>query len=361
MNTATTSTNISRMRAMTSLGADWWNDSGIPAEVAEAVALGAVGGTSNPVIVAQAVQGNPELCQPLLEQLITDHPTATEDELAWRLIHRLGADAAAQLRPVYDATGGAKGFLSMQINPQFYPSPERMVAQAVELATLAPNIAIKAPANAAGLIAIEEMTARGIRVNVTVSFSVAQTLAAAAAIERGQKRAKKDGRLDDRGSPYITLMIGRVDDQLGRAAAARGLDPKLPAIGWAGIAVFKRARAELRASGLPGTLLAAAYRHEGHWAEIIGTDVLQTVPYTWWKQFDKSARAPALTIDHPVDDAIIAELAATFSDFVRAYEPDGMTVSQFGQYGATLHTLHQFLGGYTDLLTQVRATMLRFA
>ena len=90
------------MRAMTALGADWWNDSGIPAEVAEAVTLGAVGGTSNPVIVAQAVQNNPELCQPLLEQLITDHPTATEDELAWRLIHRLGTDAAAQLRPVYE-------------------------------------------------------------------------------------------------------------------------------------------------------------------------------------------------------------------------------------------------------------------
>ena len=359
--TNTSLTTPSRMRAMTNLGADWWNDSGIPAEVAEAVAHGAVGGTSNPVIVAQAVQNNPELCQPLIEQLITDHPTETEDQLAWRLIHRLGSDAAAQLRPVYDATRGAKGFLSMQVNPQFYPSPERMLAQAIELSALAPNIAIKAPANPAGLIAIEEMTARGIRVNVTVSFSVAQTLAAAQAIERGQARARRDGRLDERAAPYITHMLGRVDDQLARAATAQGLDPKMPAIAWSGIAVFKRARAELRASGLPGTLLAAAYRHEGHWAEIIGADVLQTVPYTWWKQFDKSTRAPALTIDDPVDDAIIAQLAATFPDFVRAYEPNGMSPSQFGQYGATQHTLQQFLGGYSDLLNLVRASMLKHA
>ena len=349
------------MRAMTALGADWWNDSGIPAEVAEAVALGAVGGTSNPVIVAQAVQNNPELCQPLLEQLIADHPTATEDELAWKLIHRLGTDAAAQLRPVYEATGGAKGFLSMQVNPQYYPSPERMVAQAVELTALAPNIAIKAPANAAGLLAVEEMTARGIRVNVTVSFSVAQVLAAAAAIARGQERARRNGTLDDPGSPYITHMVGRVDDQLQRDASAAGLDPQNPAIAWAGIAVFKRAHAALRASGLPGTLLAAAYRHEGHWAEIIGTDVLQTVPYTWWKRFDRSTRTPALTLEQPVDEAIIDELSRTFPNFVRAYEPDGMPVSQFGQYGATQHTLQQFLGGYTDLLTLVRTTMLKHA
>ncbi|MDQ8199749.1 transaldolase family protein [Pelagicoccus enzymogenes] len=359
--TTETITTPSRMRAMTALGADWWNDSGIPAEVGEAVALGAVGGTSNPVIVAQAVESNPELCQPLLEQLIKDNPTAIEDEIAWKLIHRLGTDAAAELRPVFDATGGAKGFLSMQVNPKFYPSPEKMVEQAVELTSLAPNIAIKAPANAAGLIAIEEMTARGIRVNVTVSFTVAQVIAAGEAIARGQKRAKENGCLDDRGSPCITHMVGRVDDQLGRAAIDQGVDPKLPAIAWSGIAVFKRARAELKQRGLPGTLLAAAYRHEGHWAEIIGTDVLQTVPYTWWKKFDKSEREPALTIDTPVDPALIAELSATFPDFVRAYEPDGMKPSEFGQYGATQHTLQQFLGGYCDLLNLVRASMLKHA
>lgn len=49
----------SRMSQMTALGADWWNDSGVPAELSEAVALGAVGGTSNPVIVAQAVKAQP--------------------------------------------------------------------------------------------------------------------------------------------------------------------------------------------------------------------------------------------------------------------------------------------------------------
>src|SRR5262245_33288458 len=96
----------SRMSQMTALGADWWNDSGVPAELAEAVALGAVGGTSNPVIVAQAALANPGLCLPILERLMAGHPQATEDELAWKLIHTLGIDAASRLRPVHEASKG---------------------------------------------------------------------------------------------------------------------------------------------------------------------------------------------------------------------------------------------------------------
>ena len=208
----------SRMAQMTALGADWWNDSGVPSELGEAVSLGAVGGTSNPVIVSQAARTNPQLCVPILDRLIRDHPWDTEDEIAWKLIHELGRASARQLLPVYEATKGAKGFLSMQVNPKFYPNPEQMVTQAVQLAALAPNIAIKAPANAAGIAAMEEMTARGIRVNATVSFSVAQALAVSLALERGLRRARAVGLDADAIRPYITIMIGRVDDHLKRVA-----------------------------------------------------------------------------------------------------------------------------------------------
>ena len=150
--------NPSRMSQMTALGADWWNDSGVPAELGEAVALGAVGGTSNPVIVSQAVKAQPALCNPLIDRLLAENRSDTEDDIAWKLIHTLALDAASRLKPVFDATRGAKGWLSAQVNPKYYPSQELMVAQATQLASLAPNIAIKAPATEVGLAAIEEMT-----------------------------------------------------------------------------------------------------------------------------------------------------------------------------------------------------------
>src|SRR5271170_2047110 len=103
---------VSRMSQMTALGADWWNDSGVPTELARAVSLGAVGGTSNPVIVYQTVTGNPELCLPMLDSLIGQHPHATEDEITWKLIGALGRESAKQLLQVFEATKGEKGYLS---------------------------------------------------------------------------------------------------------------------------------------------------------------------------------------------------------------------------------------------------------
>jgi transaldolase len=348
----------SRMQQMTALGADWWNDSGVPAELGEAVALGAVGGTSNPVIVSQAVKAQPELCHPIIDRLAREHPQATEDELAWKLIHTLAVDAAARLRPVYDATRGRKGFLSVQVNAKYYPRPDLMVQQATELAALAPNIAIKAPATEVGIAAIEEMTARGIRINATVSFSVAQAIAVAGALERGLKRARAAGRDADAIHPYITLMIGRVDDHLKRVAEKERITTTPGVLDWAGIAVFKHAHRIFRQRGYPGTLLAAAYRHEGHWSQIIGRDVLQTVPYTWWTKFNVSPTVPALTLEQPVAEPILRELREKFPDFRRAHDEDGMPPSAFLGYGATVHTLNQFLGGYADLLASVRQRIL---
>jgi transaldolase len=346
------------MSQMTALGADWWNDSGVPDEVGQAVALGAVGGTSNPVIVAQAVKAQPALCNPIIDRLLRDFPLATEDDLAWKLIHTLALDAASRLKPVFDATRGVKGFLSVQVNAKYHPDPARMVEQATQLAALAPNIAIKAPATAVGIDAIEEMTARGIRVNATVSFTVPQAVAVSRALERGLARARAAGRDADAIRPYITLMIGRVDDQLKRVAEREKIATTPGVLDWAGIAVFKHAHRIFQQRGLVGTLLAAAYRHEGHWSQIIGPTVLQTVPYSWWTKFNVAATAPALTLDRPVDDAILAELRAKFPDFIRAHDEDAMPSSAFLGYGATQHTLTQFLGGYDDLIASVRARML---
>ncbi len=343
---------------MSALGADWWNDSGVPAELGEAVRHGAVGGTSNPVIVSQAVKAQPALCHPLIDRLLAENPADTEDDIAWKLIHTLAVDAAARLMPVYDATRGAKGFLSAQVSPKYYRNRDLMVEQATRLAALAPNIAIKAPATAVGIDAIEEMTARGIRVNATVSFTVPQALAVSRALERGLRRARAAGRDADAIRPYITLMIGRVDDHLKRVAEREKIATSPGLLDWAGIAVFKHAHQLFQRHGHVGTLLAAAYRHEGHWSQIIGREVLQTVPYTWWTKFNTSATVPALTLDTPVDDAIVAELRAKFPDFVRAHDENGLRDDEFLGYGATQHTLSQFLGGYGDLIQSVRARML---
>jgi transaldolase len=153
-------------------------------------------------------------------------------------------------------------------------------------------------------------------------------------------------------------MIGRVDDHLKRVQKRDSIQIDPGYLEWAGIAVFRRAAHLFRERGYRATLLAAAYRNEGHWAQIIGSGVLQSIPYKWWKQFDGSAREVRVTIDDAIDDKIIAELSAKFPDFLAAYEEKGMSLPQFVHYGASVHTLSQFLGGYQQLLEIVRAQML---
>jgi transaldolase len=348
-----------KMRLTTERGADFWNDSCALNELGEAVRNGAVGATSNPVIVSTVVKADPGTWTPVLDELVLSMPEAGEDEIAWSLIEAIGKRAAALLEPVHRETGGRKGFLSMQVNPKLYRSSAKMLEHGRRLAALAPNVAIKVPATPAGVAAGVELVASGINVNATVSFTLPQALYVAQAFEGAMDRAKASGVDMPRLHPYVTLMVGRLDDLLQRVLAKEGVSIDPGYLHWAGIAVFKKARGIFRKKGYRSTLLAAAYRHHLHWSQLIGPGVVLSMPYAWWKQFEASDIEVEETLDRPVEPRIVDALYAKFKDFRRAYDENGLAPEEFVHYGATLHTLNQFIGGYQDLLAIVRERMLR--
>jgi transaldolase len=349
----------SRMTLTGATGSDFWNDSCSVRELTEAVAHGAVGATSNPVIVSSVVRQEPEIWLPVLDQLVRDFPRDTEDEIAWRLIETIGMRAAKVLEPVFREHKGRKGRLSLQVNPKLYRDPERMLEHARRLASVAPNVAIKAPCIAEGLAAIEEMTALGICVNVTVSFTVPQVIAAAETIERGLKRAEKNGIDTSTFTPYVTLMVGRLDDHLKRVMAKERLSIDPGYLEWAGVAAFKKCYALFRERGYRSTLLSAAYRNHMHWSAFLGGNVVMSMPYEWWTRFNASSIEVRPAMQDPVDPAILRGLTDTFVEFRRAYDEQGIAPADFIHFGATVHTLNQFLGGYGELLAYVRERMLR--
>ena len=234
-----------------------------------------------------------------------------------------------------------------------------MIAQGKELAGLAPNVAIKVPAVEAGLIAMEELVASGINVNATVSFSVSQAIAVAEAFERGLRRAEAGGADMSRLHPYVTIMVGRVDDQMRRAVLKDTANAVAPdSLDWAGVAVFKRAYQVFGERRFGSRLLAAAYRNELHWSELVGENLVLSMPYKWWKQFNGSATTPERRIGRAVETSRVSQLLR-LEDFRRAYEPGAMAPSEFARYGASQQTLQEFLEGYQKLLALVRARMLQ--
>jgi transaldolase len=214
---------------------------------------------------------------------------------------------------------------------------------------------VKIPATRAGIAAIEEVTAAGVNINATVSFTVPQVIAVAEAVERGLARAESDVSAM---RPVATMMIGRLDDWMAGLAERDHvlLTPGVAA--WAGIACFKRAYPIFLERGYRTRLLAAAYRHELHWTELVGGDVVLTIPHKWQVLFNESGLPVRERIDEPAPADAVEELLAKLPDFRRALEPDGLTVDEFDAYGATVRTLRTFISSYHDLVAVVRDFML---
>lgn len=337
---------------------DYWNDSCAVEELAYAVERGATGATSNPTIVHEVLTKESGHWVPRVRQLAARNPTWSEVELTWALIEEMVTRGAAVLQPVFEREEGRKGRLSAQLNPANYRDPERMVEQAVRFDRLAPNILVKFPATAAGIVGIEEATYRGININATVNFTLPQALAVAEAVERALQRREREGLDNSRMTPICTLMIGRLDDWVKVLVERDDIALNPDAANWAGIAVFKRAYGIFRERGYRPRLLAAAYRHRLHWTELVGGDLAMTMPHAWQVRFNNSGIIPEPRIDVPVDPAIVEELLERVPDFRRAYEPDGMTPDEFEFFGASARTLRSFIKSYHDLMGAVRDLVL---
>ncbi|MFO7532957.1 MAG: transaldolase family protein, partial [Candidatus Limnocylindrales bacterium] len=153
-------------------------------------------------------------------------------------------------------------------------------------------------------------------------------------------------------------MIGRTDDWVKKSCERDGIIIDPAAGDWAGVAVFKRAAAIYRERGYRTRLLAAAYRHHLHWSELVGGDVSMTIPYSWQQLFNGSAVEVRDRWNDPVPEAYLSELVERVPEFVRAYEPDGLSIDEFASYGATMRTLRAFVASYWELVNAIDDLMI---
>ena len=348
-------TDLSPLQAMVrTTKTDLWNDSCSIAELTYAIEHGAVGATSNPTIVEQVLRQERHLWEDRIHQLIADNPAWTDEDVMWKAFEEIGVKGAELLLPIFERESGRKGRLSIQTNPAIYRNVDRMVEQAEHFASLAPNMQVKLPATRAGIVAIEEATFRGVNVNATVSFTVPQAIAVAEAVERGLVRREAEGLPTGDMTPVTTIMVGRTDDWMKVVTQRDGITVNPSVLPWAGIAVFKKAYGLYQERGFRSRLLAAAYRHHLHWSELIGGDIVLTIPSAWQKLFNASTVEVRERIGGPVAPEIVKELYDRIPDFRRAYDEDGLVVDGFDTYGATVRTLRGFIGSYHELIRVIR-------
>ncbi|MBQ3048526.1 MAG: transaldolase family protein [Oscillospiraceae bacterium] len=313
----------------------WWTDTADYSTMDEAIANGAVGCTTNPVIVCKGINSDPDFWRPYLKSA----EGLTGDEKTIEIIRCVTVKIAEKFLPIYEATNGAHGYVCAQVNPKKQGDSEAMIEMGRRLASWAPNVAVKIPGTAAGLRALEELTAEGITTVGTVSFTAPQAVAIAAAQQRGLERCRAAGKKP--GAVFSVIMVGRLDDYLRDIAKDMQLDIPESALTSAGTAAIKKAYRECKARGYEAKLMPAAMRGTYHATLLSGSNMTFSLAGNIIAALENE-KDFAPHIDEDVAAEAIEQLNK-IPEFVRAYNFEALPEAEFIRFGATQRTLSQFV------------------
>ncbi|MBE9020163.1 transaldolase [Chroococcidiopsis sp. CCALA 051] len=181
---------------------------------------GICGITSNPAIFEKAIAGNAIYDADIEAGIRAGLPTYKIYE---SLVFKDIRDACDILRPVYDASGGLDGYVSIEVPPTIAHDTQATINEArryyQEIGR--DNVMIKIPGTDAGLPAVEQVISEGINVNVTLLFSVQSYIETAWAYIRGLEKRAAEGKDISKISSVASFFLSRIDSNIdGKIDAA---------------------------------------------------------------------------------------------------------------------------------------------
>ncbi len=326
---------------------------------------GISGVTSNPTIFRKAMSESGRYEAALHEAL---EDTREPEEVFQRLAHRDVRDAADLLRPVFERTGGQDGYASFELPAALAFDAEGSVAEAQRQRETIdrPNAFIKVPGTPQGVTAFEELTARGLNVNVTLLFAVTRYEEIAEAYLRGLERRARRGEPIDRSASVASFFVSRVDAKVDRAL--EGTDRE-DLRGQAAVANARLAYRSFRQifSGPRWEALAArganvqrplwaststkdpAYPDTLYVDELIGPDTVNTMPAATLAAARDHA-TPARTVDRDVDAA---------AETMRQVRAAGVDVDDIVERQLVDEGVQAFADSYDSLLDTLAGAVTR--
>lgn len=292
-----------------------------------------VGVTSNPTIFQKALAEG-EVYDAQLREVL--ERTQDPKEIFVALASRDVADACDLLHPIWESTSGADGYVSMEVDPRFAFDVEATLEEAMRLHTeiAKPNLLVKIPATLPGLVAIEEMIARGHSINVTLIFSLDRYAEVAEAYIAGLERLVEDGGDPSTVHSVASFFVSRVDTEAdARLDAVGGHDhlkgklavanAKLAYARYKEIFAGPRWQALADAGARTQRCLWAStstknpdYPDTLYVTELIGPETVNTMPEETIRAFQDHGE-PTATLERDVDGArqLFADVAAAGVDY----------------------------------------------
>jgi transaldolase len=315
--------------------------------ISDLISRGVRGITANPTIVARAIESSSAYDHQIYEAVAAGH---TMEDVYWDLAITDVVEALELLRPTYDASEGADGFVSIEVAPYLAHDTQATVqaARALHQVIGEPNLLVKIPATSAGVPAIEAMVAEGRSINVTLVFSLARyrevleayLLGLEALAERGEDLSAVHG--------VASFFVSRVDTQVDTQLEEISTQEALALRGRAAIAQAKLAYQLFRQahSGVRWERLAdqGARVQRPLWAStstknpdypdtlyvdnLIGPDTVNTLPESTLRAFEEHGTL-ARSIDVDVEAAhlvmqTLAQAGVDLDDVGRTLEREAV-------------------------------------
>lgn len=279
------------------------------------------------------------------------------------------AAASDIFRPIYDATGGFDGRVSIEVEPGLAHDAAGTIEQAKQLWAKVdrPNAMIKIPATVEGLEAITSTIAAGISVNVTLIFSLERHREVIEAYLDGLEQAKAAGVDLSTIHSVASFFVSRVDTEIDKRLEAIGTDAALALKSKAGIAnaqlayqVYQEAFATDRARAL---LAAGANKQRPLWAStgVKDPSLPDTLYVTGLAVAETVNTMPEKTLEATFDHAVIEGDAVSGS-----YEQAGATLEALSSLGVSYDDVtallekegvEKFIVSWNELLDTVTAAL----
>src|SRR6185295_1365902 len=278
------------------------------------------GVTSNPTIFEKAIAGSTDYDGALGAMLARDAKAPVEQLYEPLAIEDIQM-AADVLRPVYDASHGDDGYVSLEVSPHLAHDTQRTISEAKRLRGLVdrPNLMVKVPATPAGIPAIEELIAAGININITLMFSMSHYEAVARAYVNGLQRCADPSKV----ASVASFFVSRVDTMVDKALENIGSDDAKALMGKIAIAnskvVYRRFLEIFHGEGFAALRQRGARVQRPLWAStgtknpaysdvlyvenLIGSETVNTLPPETLNAFKDHGQVPGETVRDSLDDA----------------------------------------------------------
>jgi len=312
------------------------------------------GVTTNPPLSLGVIKARELFVNQIIDGFIEQNPSVNKESLFWMTYKEIVRRGAEMYLEVFKKSGYRYGYLSGQVDPRNLTDKEKMISEALELASLSPNVMIKVPGSREGYEVIRFLTSKGISTNNTLTFVLPQLMACAKAVKEGLEIAKKN-RVDlTRWRSVITHMTARYGDlgDLRNEAESLKINLSEADVRWAEIAIFKKAYRLLKERSYPSKMLICSLRispetdgkkHCWHLEKLAGGDIVFTCPPSFiegvFEYLDGTEFRPQ--IDEEVPKAVLDKLLR-IPYFEKAYEEDGLTPDEFISHTAMIATAKEF-------------------